>query len=172
MAMFVLDRARAYSNFDAYIQTKYTTGERWLMNNIPLQRFGMMLHIVSIVPCGLLSIFQFIPALQQKSPGLHRLSGTIILLLLLPLSCVSGMILGREALGGDFATQTSCAFLSAMTLGAAAMSWYNARVLRLHRHREWVLRCMGYMSSIITSRPFLIAGAVVIGLNRKYENVR
>jgi hypothetical protein len=52
MAMFVLDRARAYSNFDAYIQIKYTTGERWVMNNIPLQRFGMMLHIVSIVRTG------------------------------------------------------------------------------------------------------------------------
>ncbi|KAI5841034.1 hypothetical protein DFP73DRAFT_528703 [Morchella snyderi] len=150
--MFVLNRARAYSNYDVYIQTKYTTGERWLMNNISLQRSATMLHIVSIVPCRLLSTFQFIPALQQKRPGLHRLSGTIILLLLLPLSCVSGMILGREVLGGDFATQTSCAALSAMTLGAEAMGWYNARVLRLHRHLEWVLRCMGYMSSIIPNR--------------------
>jgi hypothetical protein len=52
-------------------------------------KIGMMMHLFTILPAGLLVVFQFIPAIRHKIILFHRINGYLIILL--TLVSISGM---------------------------------------------------------------------------------
>ncbi|KAK0615155.1 hypothetical protein B0T17DRAFT_592940 [Bombardia bombarda] len=135
-----------------------------------VERFGIILHLVTILPASFLACFQFVPAIRHKLMLFHRINGYLVILLAL-LATIGAFMITRRSQGGGVETQTALGLLGVMFLVSLALAYVNVKRLQLEQHRAWMLRAWFYAGSIITLRLILIICATIIS-NHGYYVVR
>lgn len=123
-------------------------------------RIGITMHLASVVPCGILMVLQFVPAIRQKAMLFHRINGYIVLVLA-TLANISGLMIARRAFGGELSTQSGVGMLAIITTIGMSLAYYNVKVLQIEQHRAWMLRTMVYLGVIITTRIIMILAAQI-----------
>lgn len=78
-------------------------------------RIGITLHLATVVPCGLLMVWQFVPKIRHKVLIVHRINGYVIIILVI-LSNVGALMIARRAFGGTLATQAGVGVLVISTI--------------------------------------------------------
>lgn len=135
--------------------------------------------------CGILSVFQFVPALRhvssnygtylayvtpsltcqvdhlQRYPRIHRISGRTAFALLY-ISMIGAVMIAPHAIGGALALQSFVGALCVMSGFAVYQSWSSIRRRHVVAHREWSLRAMFYIGSAITARVIMLSTALVV----------
>ncbi|WAO95538.1 Hypothetical protein NCS54_01316600 [Fusarium falciforme] len=134
-------------------------------------RIGLLMHLATILPAGLLVCFQFVPAIRHKGILFHRINGYIILVLSL-ISTVGALMAARHAFGGGLEAQLGAGFVGIAFITCLFLAWINIKRLQLEQHRAWMLRGWFYASSIITLRIIMIIMASIIGSSNDYFQPR
>ena len=137
-----------------------TPGE-WYWYQQGFRRVGIILHLGAILPLSFLACFQFVPVIRHKLRLLHRINGYIIILLVFA-SNAGVLMITRHAQGGTPAVQAGLGLLVIITTFGISMAYYNIKRLQIDQHRAWMLRTFIIMGSIVTLRPILILGRLVI----------
>ncbi|KAI6383270.1 hypothetical protein MCOR25_000189 [Pyricularia grisea] len=109
------------------------------------ERFGIVLHLATVLPASFLACLQLLPALRARFPALHRANGYMVLLLSL-LGVVGGLMVTRNAFSGSLVTQVGFGFGAVAFLVALCMGWVSMRRMRVDQHRAWMLRAWFYVS--------------------------
>lgn len=131
-------------------------------------RIGITLHLSTVIPAGILMVWQFLPIIRHKAILFHRINGYIILVLLF-LGNIGALMIARRAFGGDISTQSGVGTLAIMTYIAMAMAYYNVKRLQIDQHRAWMLRMAFYMGVIITLRLIMILSALILAKIGSYH---
>lgn len=140
-AMFGFCLARSpYLAFDTFFRREAAPGE-WFYFRLPFYRAGMILHLASVVPAGVLAAVQFTPVVRHKALLFHRINGYVIILLV-TLANVSGLMIARRTFGGLLETQVFVGVLAIATTVCITLSYVNIKRLHIAQHREWMLRCV------------------------------
>ncbi|EEH17338.2 hypothetical protein PABG_07499 [Paracoccidioides brasiliensis Pb03] len=141
----------------------------WFYQHAGFRRVGITLHLGTILPCGILVIFQFIPSIRYRVILFHRINGYIIITLFL-ISNAGALMITRHAFGGGVEIQLAIGLLVLMSTVSVGIAYYNIRRLQIEQHRAWMLRAMFYMGSIVTIRPLLeIITRTAVRLGDYYE---
>ncbi|KAL3426667.1 hypothetical protein PVAG01_00176 [Phlyctema vagabunda] len=130
-------------------------------------RIGITMHLITVLPAGLLMIWQFIPIIRQKFLLFHRINGYLIWTLI-TISNVGALMIARRAFGGTLDTQAAVGTLVILTTTSIFMACYNIKKLQIEQHRAWMLRGMFYMGTIITVRLIQITAALSISAIGSY----
>lgn len=102
-----------------------TPGEAWAYeSHCSLYKVCLTMHIIVVIPAGLLATLQFIPNIRYKLFIFHRLNGCIVMLLMLLLS-ITGIIISKVSFGGDFATQVFAGFFGIVVMLSMALAYMN-----------------------------------------------
>lgn len=125
------------------------------------ERIGIILHLATVLPAGLLVWLQFIPAIRYKWITFHRINGYFLLLLSL-LVAISGLMITRHAFGGSLGIQVGTAVIGFGFIIGLVMAYINIKRLQIDQHRAWMLRAWFWAGAIITSRPISFLGAIII----------
>lgn len=149
-----------YLNVNGTFLSEAAPGEAFYYRQ-RLYNIGIHIHLVCIIPAGLLAVVQFIPVVRHKLLLLHRINGYIVVLLLLTANA-GALMIARRAFGGTLATQAGVGVLAIATTGSAVLAYISIKRLRIDRHRAWMLRCWFYAGSIITLRIIMIISVEVI----------
>lgn len=110
-----------------------------------INEIGLVLHLCTILPAGILVCFQFVPAIRHKAIILHRINGYIVITLSIA-STVGAMISARRAYGGGLEVQSGVGLVGILWLGCMLMGYINIKRLQLEEHRAWMLRGWFYVS--------------------------
>lgn len=129
-----------YLAIDNFYRTHAAPGE-WFYFRQPLYRNALAVHLLSVIPAGLLAAVQFVPLLRSKAPWLHRATGYAIVLLVTSAN-ISGLVLARRAFGGTIETRIFVDVLAIATSACMLLSCINIRRGRVAEHRAWMLRCV------------------------------
>lgn len=140
----------------------------WFQNGH--RRIGISIHLAAIIPCGLLTVLQFIPTIRKNSPSFHRINGRVVLLLLIVANCGALMII-RHAFGGTIDAQTMGGFLVIATTVGGGLAYYNIRRLQIDQHRAWMLRTIFYMCTVLTARPIIAVSSLIISGLGEYWSI-
>lgn len=154
-----------YLNINTY--SKGASPGEWYWYNQGIMRVAIMMHLATVIPGGLLLVFQFVPIIRKKALIFHRINGYIVLVLLV-LGVISALMLARRSFGGEPATQGAVGTLAILVLGSLFMAYYNVKRLQIDQHRAWMLRAAFYCGTIITVRLIMILGAQIIPLTGNY----
>lgn len=142
-AMFGFCLARApYLAFDTVFRSNAAPGE-WFYFRHTFYRAGMILHLASVVPAGVLAAVQFVPVVRYKALIFHRVNGYAIILLV-TLANVSGLMIARRTFGGTLETQVFVGILAISTTTCMALAYGNIKRLHIAQHRAWMLRCVSF----------------------------
>ncbi|TLS31572.1 hypothetical protein PpBr36_02747 [Pyricularia pennisetigena] len=125
------------------------------------ERFGIVLHLATVLPASLLACFQLLPALRARFPAFHRANGYMVLLLSL-LGVAGGLMITRNAFSGALVTQTGFGLGAVAFLAALGMGWVSMRRMRVDQHRAWMLRAWFYVGAVVTTRILMSVGAQVV----------
>lgn len=107
-------------------------------------KIGMMMHLYTVLPAGLLVVLQFVPAIRYKALILHRINGYLVVILT-TLSNASVIIIAPHAFGGDFATRTWIGAMVISTTFAYVFAYINIKKLQIDQHRAWMMRAWAYV---------------------------
>ncbi|OBT44885.1 hypothetical protein VE00_04775 [Pseudogymnoascus sp. WSF 3629] len=143
------------------------TGE-WLWYQHGIHRVGITLHLTTIVPAGILMVFQFVPIIRYKTIVFHRINGYLIILLA-TLGNVGAIMIARRAFGGTLATQSAVGYLVIATTISIALAYYNIKRLQIDQHRAWMLRAMFALGTIITLRIIMTLASGIISSIGSYS---
>jgi hypothetical protein len=135
--------------------------EEWYWYRQGHYRIGITLHLASMIPAGILMVWQFIPIIRHKAILFHRINGYTIIALVF-FGNLGALMIARRAFGGTLPTQSAVGVLVIITTGAMLMAYYNIKRLQIDQHRAWMLRAMFYLGTIITMRIIMIIAAQVI----------
>lgn len=133
----------------------------WYQNPRGQYHIGITIHLVAILPAGILMFAQFIPTVRRRWMLLHRVNGWVIVLLVY-VANVGAVMIGRRVFGGDLATQAAFGLLVVLSSFGLAMAVWNIKKLQVDEHRKWILRVMGWMGSIINMRMIMAIAARII----------
>lgn len=143
---FTLSRAPYLDYYGVFCKPKSLTpslhaapGECYFFLNGGQEQIGMMLHLYGIIPCCLLLFFQFIPVIRQRAVMFHRINGYIVILLM-AVAVVGGLMVTRNAFGGDVSFQVANVLLGASVTSFLALAMINIKRRRIDQHRAWMLR--------------------------------
>lgn len=159
MLGFCLARLQ-YLNISGVFSKDAAPGE-WYWYQHGIYRFGITLHLATVVPAGCLMVWQFIPTIRHRAILFHRINGHVIILLVL-LGNVGALMIARRAFGGYLSTQAGVGMLAIMTTTGMSLAYYNIKKLQIDQHRAWMLRSMIYLGTIITTRFIMVIAAVII----------
>lgn len=138
-------------NFVGNLGGRFAPGE-WYWFRQPFYKVGIVLHLATILPCGFLAVFQFVPAIRYKYISIHRLNGFVVYTLL-SLAIVGALMIARRAMGGVPSSQAAIVVMAALSTTSACLAWYNIRFRRrIDLHRRWNIRTAFYVGSAITER--------------------
>lgn len=99
---------------------------------------GILLHIVGGMTALLLGPLQFVPAIRDRWPRLHRVTGRVYLVGV-ALGGLGGLYMARLAYGG-LPTRLGFAMLAVAWLATTTMAYRRIRQGDSDRHREWMIR--------------------------------
>ena len=140
-AMFAFCLARTpYLAVDTFFRKNAAPGE-WFYFRQPFYRAGIILHLATVIPAGLLAAVQFTPVVRHKVLILHRINGYVIILLV-TLANISGLMIARRSFGGMVETQMFVGLLAIATTVSMALAYANIKRLQIAQHRAWMLRCV------------------------------
>ncbi|KAK3376118.1 hypothetical protein B0T24DRAFT_504428, partial [Lasiosphaeria ovina] len=134
-------------------------------------RVGMLMHLATILPAGLLVCLQFVPFIRHRWILLHRIVGYLVILLSFASTAGAFMVV-RFSFGGDPDTQVFLGVLGSVFLLALALAYINIKRLQIEQHRKWMLRAWFYACSIITLRVISILGTPVMTRTGTYYTAR
>ena len=144
----------------------------WYYFHVGPRRVGMIMHLATVLPAGILMVLQFTPVIRKKFITFHRINGYTVLTLLLISNGATCVVLPHKQGGGSrTSTQTAEAFLVIITTVGMAIAWWNIRRKQIDQHRAWMLRTMFYMGTIITSRVINFVSAPIISRLGNYYGV-
>ncbi|KAK0725831.1 hypothetical protein B0H67DRAFT_508854 [Lasiosphaeris hirsuta] len=132
---------------------------------------GMLLHLATVLPAGVLVCFQFVPRIRHRWLLVHRVNGYVILLLSLVSTAGAFMNL-RTSFGGGPEAQMYIGVVGALFLLALGISYVNIKRLQIEQHRAWMLRAWFYACSIITLRIILSLGIPVLSRQGDFYTAR
>lgn len=150
-------------------KNKVSPGE-WFWYRSGIYHSGITLHLGTILPAGLLIIWQFLPIIRHKLLILHRIDGYVIILLVF-LSNIGALMICRHAFGGTLATQSGVGTLTILTTVSICLAYYNIKRLQIDQHRAWMLRMVFYLGTIITVRLIMIISALIVSMINSYDTV-
>lgn len=133
----------------------------WFYYGRPFYKAGMLLHLATVLPAGILVPWQFVPAIRYNFLTFHRINGYLLVLLLL-LGNVGALMIARYAFGGTMATQSLVGVLAILTTASALLAYVNVKRLQIDQHRAWMIRTWVYMGTIVTTRIIQVIAANVI----------
>ncbi|KAI7927603.1 NAPE-hydrolyzing phospholipase D [Pyricularia oryzae] len=125
------------------------------------ERFGIVLHLATVLPASFLACFQLLPVLRARAPAFHRANGYMVILLSL-LGVAGGLMITGNAFSGALVTQMGFGFGAAAFLVALGMGWLSMRRMRVDQHRAWMLRAWFYVGAIVTTRILMSLGAHLV----------
>ncbi len=109
-------------------------------------RVGLLLHMATILPAGILVVFQFLPVIRYKYLLFHRISGYLILLLSV-VSTAGVFLISDHAFGGSIAVQASSGLSALVFLVSLVLAYYNIKRLQIDQHRAWMIRAWAWVSA-------------------------
>lgn len=130
-------------------------------------RVGITIHLVTILPAGLLMVLQFIPIIRHRALIFHRVNGYLVVILVL-VSNVGALMICRRSFGGSLDTQVAVGVLTIATTVSIFFAYYNIKRLQIDQHRAWMLRAMFYLGTIITARLIMVISALIISKIQSY----
>jgi len=160
----------SYLNIGGASSSSYASGSspgEWYWFSHGIYRIGITIHLCTILPAGLLMVWQFVPVIRHKFLIVHRINGYLIILLVL-VSNVGAMMIARRAFGGTLETQAGVGTLVILTTVSIALAYYNIKCLQIDQHRAWMLRAMFYLGTIITLRLIMILSAIIATKHSQY----
>jgi hypothetical protein len=170
-AMFGFSLSRLeYFNYDGLFSRKTNPGY-WYYFRSGSYRVGMIMHLATCLPAGLLMVLQFVPRIRQKYTLFHRMNGYLVMLLLMITNVGGSIVLRHNDSGRRMGAQTAEGFLVIITTISMGLAYWNIKRFQIDQHRAWMLRAMVYFGSIISSRIFCSVGVVVVGHIGKYYQV-
>lgn len=122
----------------------------WVVH-FPRYRAGMILHLATSLPAGLLAVFQFVPGIRHKAILYHRIAGYVAITLAV-VGNIGAVMIADTAMGGELSTQTFVGFIAIVTTLTFSMAIYNIKKQQLDGHRAWMLRTWAYLGFIVTLR--------------------
>jgi uncharacterized membrane protein len=131
----------------------------WYINSMR-DRIGIILHLATCLPAGLLVVFQFIPIVRYKGITYHRIAGYVIILLVL-VTYAGALMIARHSFGGDYTTQAFVGILVILTSVSLALAIINIKRLQIDQHRAWMLRAWAYFGTVLTIRLIQFAAAAI-----------
>lgn len=140
--------------------------------NFPRYNWGIFIHLLSVLPSGLLAVLQFTPVIRAKYRRFHRFAGYASSILAVS-GIVSAFAIADRSFGGDI----SIVSVTAVTGFASAYALYKgvqeARAKRFAAHRDWMLRAWMYLGTIATMRPFmgLLVATIQIPAIRQFTTI-
>lgn len=162
---FILARS-SYMDVNGNYRKNAAPGE-WFWFRRGFYNAMLRLHLVTILPAGLLAILQFTPVIRHRVRLIHRINGYIIIVLFLA-SNVGAVGMSRRAFGGTIASQTFIGMLAIVTTASFGMALYNIKRLQIDQHRAWMLRVWFYLGCIITDRFIQPIVGIIVGQAGQY----
>ena len=132
----------------------------WYWFSHGIYRIGITIHLTTILPAGLLMVWQFLPIIRHKYLIVHRINGYIVILLSV-VSNVGAVLIVRRAFGGTLSTQAGVGLLALISTASIGMAYYNIKRLQIDQHRAWMLRAAFYLATIVTLRLIMILSALI-----------
>jgi hypothetical protein len=143
----------------------------WYYLSHGISRFGITLHLVTVLPSGLLMVWQFVPFIRKRYYTFHRINGYTVILLIL-LSNIGAMMIARRSFGGGLDVQSAVGSLVLLSTTSLALAMWNIWRLQIDQHRAWMLRAVFYMGTIITTRFIQTAAAVIVSKEGDYYQIQ
>jgi hypothetical protein len=166
----LLTRSEQYLDYERYIK-KFANPTDAIYyrkgSTKPALRYGLLIHLATILPAGFLVVFQFVPIIRHKVILFHRINGYICLILLF-VSNAGAFALMPAFLDYDAFGQISVGVLGVSTCICAILAYVNIKRLQIDQHRAWILRTWVYAASVISLRIIQIAAQHTI--NRFYPD--
>jgi hypothetical protein len=134
-------------------------------------RVGITLHLVTVLPAGLLMIWQFVPIIRLRFLLFHRINGYLVITLSV-LSNIGALMIARRAFGGGLDIQAAIGSLTILSTLALFMASYNIKLLQIDQHRSWMLRAVFYMGTIVTARAIQTITALIITEIKDYYQIQ
>lgn len=153
----------SYLNISGSASTGYAKGAapgEWYWYSQGIYRIGITIHLATILPAGLLMVWQFIPIIHHRFLMFHRINGYLVVSLVI-ISNVGAIMIARRAFGGSLSTQAGVGVLVIISTISIALAYYNIKRLQIDQHRAWMLRAMFYLGTIITLRIVMILSAII-----------
>lgn len=110
-------------------------------------------HVLSGLVLAVLIPIQLSARVRRRYPHVHRWLGRFLLLV--------GMLVGVSAYGmmvapvGGWLETSATGIYGTAFLAALMTAWWNIRRGDVTRHREWMLRAIGIVLGIATTRPVM-----------------
>jgi len=165
MFAFSLSRLPDIHDYDGTFKYDYALQlGLWYYFGSGLYRIGMMIHLATVLPAGILLVLQFTPVVRHRWILVHRINGYLVILLLFISNIGAFIVLTRKHNGSRMGIQAAEALLSIMTTIGMALAWWNIRRKQIEEHRAWMLRTMFWYGSIITSRLINLAAGPIASL--------
>jgi len=123
-----------------------------------IPKVGLLLHLATVLPAGLLVVFQFMPVIRHKFLLYHRIAGYVVVVLSIA-SSVGALMSARRAFGGGLDVQAGTGLLTIAHLGSLGLAIWNIRRKQIEQHRAWMLRAWVYVrlsSSLVPCLLFLL----------------
>ena len=152
----------------AGVWSKSSAPGEWYWYQHGIYRIGITLHLCTVVPAGILLVFQFIPAIRHRAILFHRINGYVSIILVL-LGNVGALMIVRHSFGGDVSTQAGVGVLAIATTTGLFLAYYNIKKLQIEQHRAWMLRTVLYLGTIVTTRLIMIMSAVILSKIGSYH---
>ncbi|KAL8943675.1 MAG: hypothetical protein Q9211_000910 [Gyalolechia sp. 1 TL-2023] len=153
----------SYLNISGSASSSFANGAapgEWYRYSQGIYRVGITIHLATILPAGLLMIWQFIPVIRHNFLMFHRVNGYLVITLVI-IGNVGALMIARRAFGGSLSTQAGVGLLVIVSTVSIALAYYNIKRLQIDQHRAWMLRAMFYLGTIITLRLIMILSALI-----------
>ncbi|KAL8752897.1 MAG: hypothetical protein Q9184_005587 [Pyrenodesmia sp. 2 TL-2023] len=153
----------SYLNISGSAPSSFAKGAapgEWYWYSQGIYRVGITIHLTTILPAGLLMVWQFVPVIRHKFLMFHRINGYLVISLVI-ISNVGALMIARRSFGGSLSTQAGVGVLALISTISIALAYYNIKRLQIDQHRAWMLRAMFYLGTIITLRIIMILSALI-----------
>jgi uncharacterized membrane protein len=117
-------------------------------------RWAFYIHIFSSTFVLLTGLLQFLPAILEKRPSLHRLLGKIYVFTILGLSAPSGLVMAFYASGG-FGAKLSFTLISVLWAYFTWVAFRKAVQKDFRSHTAFIYRSFALTLSAITLRSYV-----------------
>ncbi|KAL6855487.1 hypothetical protein ACO1O0_006636 [Amphichorda felina] len=126
-----------------------------------LYKAGIVMHLACILPACVLAVFQFVPSIRHHFLIFHRLSGSLIVLLVLA-SNAGAIIIASRVFGGSVPTQSVTGTAVLLSTFGILNAYYNIKRQQLDQHRAWMMRTFAWMAHVITMRFIQMAAVEIL----------